>query len=260
VSRHVQAGDVIELGGEPITVLYTPGHTPDSVCYLVSGAVLSGDTLLIGGTGRTDFPGGNAGDQYDGITRLLFALPEETMVYPAHDYQGRKSSTIGVERRQNARLAGKSRGEYVHIMDHLNLPLPDRLHQALQVNQSGCGDEEVRFAPIPEVADASPLNVAELEELLAGPNPPLLLDVREPEEFVGELGHIRGALLVPLDALARRLPKLLGYVDRRVVCICRAGARSASASALLRRAGFSRVFNLSEGMLSWIQAGRPVQH
>jgi hydroxyacylglutathione hydrolase len=86
----------------------------------------------------------------------------------------------------------------------------------------------------------------------------LLLDVREPEEFVGALGHIEGSLLVPLDALERRLPKLAGYADRDVVVVCRAGARSASAGAILQRAGFRRVFNLEGGMLEWLAADLPV--
>jgi rhodanese-related sulfurtransferase len=94
---------------------------------------------------------------------------------------------------------------------------------------------------------------------LREPEPPLLVDVREPEEFVGELGHIEGAILVPMDALEHRLPKLAGYVDREVVVVCRAGARSASAAAMLSRAGFSRVANLEGGMLAWARASLPVQ-
>jgi rhodanese-related sulfurtransferase len=89
---------------------------------------------------------------------------------------------------------------------------------------------------------------------------PLLLDVREPEEFVGELGHIAGSLLVPLDALHRRLPKLAGYLGREIVVVCRAGARSATAGAMLRQAGFGHVRNLSGGMLEWIARGLPAQH
>ncbi len=94
---------------------------------------------------------------------------------------------------------------------------------------------------------------------LGSSSAPVLVDVREPEEFVGELGHIEGSLLVPLDALEHRLPKLAGYVDRDVVVICRAGARSASAGAMLKRAGFARVFNLRGGMLAWVAASLPVE-
>ncbi len=260
VDRHVVDGDVLFLGGERIEVLHTPGHTPDSVSFRMAGAVLTGDVLLIGGSGRTDFPGGDAGAQFDAVTTRLFALPDDTVVWPAHDYKGKKSSTVGVEKRTNPRFLGKTRDEYVQMMACLGLPFPDKIQQALQVNQSGFEAEEVVF---PLVADMAALPSLTAQDVAArigtGAARPLLLDVREPEEFVGDLGHIEGALLVPLDALERRLPKLAGYVDRDVVVVCRAGARSASAGAILRRAGFARVYNLAGGMLAWIAAGFPAQ-
>lgn len=251
VDRHVADGEVLELGGERIEVLHTPGHTPDSVCYRVRGAVLTGDTLMIGGSGRTDFPGADAGQQYDAVTGKLFALPDETVVWPGHDYRGRQSSTIGEEKRGNPRFAGRTRAEYIALMGNLGLPFPEKIQQSLQVNQSGFEAEEVAF---PLVADVAAMPVVAPEALageLAGAAPPLLLDVREPEEFVGELGHIRGALLVPLDALHRRLPKLAGYLGREVIVVCRSGARSATAGAILRHAGFDHVRNLAGGMLEW---------
>src|SRR6185369_7643342 len=119
--------------------------------------------------------------------------------------------------------------------------------------------DEVGFPQVAEVAALPGLSAREVFARVRSSAPTLLLDVREPEEFVGELGHIEGSLLVPMDALEHRLPKLHGYVDREVVVVCRAGARSASAGAILRRAGFHRVHNLSGGMLAWIAAGLPVQ-
>jgi sulfur dioxygenase len=261
VDRHVVDGEVLSLGGERITVWHTPGHTPDSVCYLVEGAVLTGDTLLVGGSGRTDFPGGDAGHQYDAVTGRLFGLPDSTVVWPAHDYKGRTSSTIGEEKRTNPRFAGHSRDEYIALMGKLGLPFPDKVQQSLQVNQSGFECDEVAFATVTEVANLPHLAPAEVAAALrdAPAGRPLLLDVREPEEFVGELGHIEGAILVPLDALEHRLPKLHGYVDRTVVVVCRVGARSGSAGAILRGVGFHRVYNLEGGMLAWVEAGLPIQ-
>lgn len=260
VSRHVRHGDILELGDDRIEVLHTPGHTPDSVCYLVYGAVLTGDTLLIGGSGRTDFPGGDPGAQYDAVTNLLFTLPEDTVVWPAHDYRGNTSSTIGEQKRSNPRFAGKTRDEYIEVMNNLGLPYPVRIQQALQVNQSGFEPHEVSFPSIVDVAHAEPIDAQALAAALSSATPPIVLDVREPEEFVGELGHIRGALLVPLDSLQRRLPKLHGYADRTVVLVCRAGARSASACPLLSHSGFSAVKNLTGGMLAWREAGQAVEH
>jgi glyoxylase-like metal-dependent hydrolase (beta-lactamase superfamily II)/rhodanese-related sulfurtransferase len=259
VDRHVVDGDRLPLGGEEIEILHTPGHTPDSMCLCVPGAVLTGDTLLIGGSGRTDFPGGDAGAQYDAVTRRLFALPDDTGVWPAHDYKGRASSTIGDEKRTNARFLDRGREEYVELMSNLGLPYPEKIQQALQVNQTGFESDEVAFPPIEDIAAVPQVGASEVATRLGSPAPPLLIDVREPEEFVGELGHVAGALLIPVDALERRLPKLAGYVDHEIVVVCRAGARSASGAAMLRRAGFRHVSNLKGGMLAWAEASLPVQ-
>ncbi len=259
VDHHVDDGTRLRLGDVDIEVMHTPGHTPDSVCYRLPGAVLTGDTLLIGGSGRTDFPGGDAGLQYDAVTTRLFALPDATVVWPGHDYKGNTSSSIGRERAENPRFAGKSRAQYVALMASLGLPLPEQIQQSLQVNQSGFEPGEFEFPPVTEVAAVPELRPSQLVERLRDATPPVVLDVREPEEFVGELGHIRGALLVPLDLLQLRLPKLAGYVDREIVAVCRAGARSATAGATLRRAGFSRVAHLAGGMIAWADAGLSVE-
>lgn len=265
VDHHLDAGDVLHVGGAAVAVLHTPGHTPDSLSLHVpeaaggAGAVFTGDTLLIGGSGRTDFPGGDAGAQYDAVTRQLFALPESTVVWPAHDYQERTSSTVGDERRLNARFVGRSRDDYVTLMGNLNLPFPDRIQEALQVNQSGCEACDVAFPKVADVAAVPEITAEDLATLLGAKAPPVILDVREPEEFVGELGHIQGAYLVPLDALERRAPRLSGYADRGVVVVCRAGARSATGGAMLARAGFRGVRSLLGGMLAWRAAGLPVQ-
>ena len=258
VDRHVRDGETIPLGEETITVLHTPGHTPDSVSYLVPGAVLTGDTLLIGGSGRCDFPGGDAGKQWDAVTTRLFTLPPETVVWPAHDYKGNTSSTIEQERRHNPRFLARSRDEYIALMGNLGLAFPEKVQQSLQVNQSGFECADVAFPFVADVAALPRLSPAEVMARLRTADPPVLLDVREPEEFVGELGHVEGSLLVPMDALEHRLPKLIGYVDHEIVVVCRAGARSASAGAILRRAGFSKVWNLEGGMLAWNGAALPV--
>jgi len=258
VDQHVDDGDVLSLGTEKIEVMHCPGHTRDSVVYRVPGAVLTGDTLLIGGSGRCDFPGGDAGEQFDAVTKRLFSLPDETLLYPGHDYKGKTRSTIGAEKRENPRFLGKTRAEYIAFMGQLGLPFPEKIQQSLQVNQTGFEETEVHFPLVADIAAMRGLSPAELSERLASSAPPLLLDVREPEEFVGELGHIAGSLLVPMDALERRLPKLAGYVDREIVVVCRAGARSASAGAILQRAGFRHVHNLNGGMLAWTGDKLPV--
>jgi glyoxylase-like metal-dependent hydrolase (beta-lactamase superfamily II)/rhodanese-related sulfurtransferase len=259
VDRHVDEGETLSLGDASIKVIASPGHTPDSMMLSFDGAVLTGDTMLIGGSGRTDFPGGDAGAQYDVVTTRLFALPDATIVYPGHDYKGRTTSTIGDEKASNPRFFGKTREEYIALMGALGLPFPEKIQRALQVNQSGFEEHEIGFAPVADIAAMPELTARELASRLRSSGAPLLLDVREPEEFVGPLGHVEGALLVPLDALAGRLPKLTGYVDREVVVLCRAGARSASAGAILKQAGFTHVTNLAGGMLAWVAEDLPVQ-
>lgn len=138
VDVQLQHGDVVTVGTIAITVLATPGHTDDSLSFAVPGAVFTGDALLIRGCGRTDFQNGNAAQLYESIMRVLFALPDETTVYPGHDYRGRLVSTIGEERRFNPRLAGTSRDEFVAIMDQLGLPPPRQLATAVPANRA-CG-------------------------------------------------------------------------------------------------------------------------
>jgi sulfur dioxygenase len=133
----LQDGDVIGFGdGEQIRVLHTPGHTGGSMSYLWRGNVFTGDTLLIDGCGRTDFQSGSADALYTSVTEKLFTLPESTMLWPGHDYKGQAVSTIGWEKRHNARLAGRSRDEFVRLMNELNLPRPKLIDVAVPANQN----------------------------------------------------------------------------------------------------------------------------
>ncbi len=130
-------GDVIRFGiDETVQVLHTPGHTAGSMCYLWRGNLFTGDTLLIDGCGRTDFQGGSAADLYDSVTAKLFTLPDATMVWPTHDYKGQSVSTIGWERRHNARLANRSQADFIALMGQLDLPKPRLLDIAVPANRN----------------------------------------------------------------------------------------------------------------------------
>lgn len=133
-SLFLKDGERFNLDGTSVESLYTPGHTDDSYSLLIGDRVFTGDALFIRGCGRTDFQQGDAGALYDSITQKLFTLPEETMVYPAHDYNGRTSSSIYEEKRYNPRLAGKSKGEFIEIMESLNLPRPAKMDVAVPAN------------------------------------------------------------------------------------------------------------------------------
>ncbi len=129
-------GDLLRFGtGEAIRVLHTPGHTAGSMSYLWRGNVFTGDTLLIDGCGRTDFQSGSADALYDSVTTRLFTLPDDTRVWPGHDYKGQVVSTIGWEKRHNARLAGRSRDEFIKLMGELKLPKPKLIDVAVPANQ-----------------------------------------------------------------------------------------------------------------------------
>ena len=136
----VSDGDFLVLGDDVIRVLATPGHTPESLSFRWHDRVFTGDALLIGGCGRTDFQGGDAGTLYDSITEKLFVLPEETLVYPGHDYKGQRVSCIAEEKQLNPRLAGKSRQEFIEIMHNLDLPKPKLIDVAVPANRL-CGTE-----------------------------------------------------------------------------------------------------------------------
>jgi len=147
----IKDGDALPLGNEKIGVLFTPGHTNNHVSLLIPGAVLTGDSLLIRGCGRTDFDSGDAGVLYDSITRKLFLLPDHTLVYPGHEYNGRICSTIGEEKQHNPRLAeGTSHNEFITIMNNLNLAPPPHVHETLPSNlRCGISDEPARLAVRP---------------------------------------------------------------------------------------------------------------
>jgi sulfur dioxygenase len=133
----MQDGDVLLFGvAEQLRALHTPGHTAGSMSFAWRGNVFTGDALLIDGCGRTDFQGGDAGALYDSIHAKLFALPDITRVYPAHDYRGNAVSTIGWEKRHNARLANRSRADFIDLMSHLNLPRPKMMDVAVPANRN----------------------------------------------------------------------------------------------------------------------------
>jgi len=260
VDVHVTQGDVIEVGDLRLKILFTPGHTPDGLSIYVDGRVLTGDTLLIGGTGRADFAGGDAGKQYDAVTGLLFALPDDTLVFPAHDYRGNHQSTIAKEKTSNPRVAGRSRDEYINLMNNLGLPLPDKIQEALQANQTAIDDDSLKFPDLGQLGNVRAITASELKARVDGGNPPVILDVREEDEWRGELGHIHGSRVIPLRVLPQRVGELEDVKHRDLVTVCRAGIRSSTGAAILTGLGFDHVSNLKGGMLEWNDAGLPVEH
>ena len=133
--------DVLTLGSQEIKVIATPGHTIGSMCFLCNERLFTGDTLLINGCGRTDFQSGSAASLFDSITQKILTLPDETLIYPGHDYNGRRVSSVAQEKATNSRVVGKSKNEFVEFMNNLNLPKPKLIDVAVPANRK-CGIPE----------------------------------------------------------------------------------------------------------------------
>jgi glyoxylase-like metal-dependent hydrolase (beta-lactamase superfamily II)/rhodanese-related sulfurtransferase len=254
-------GDVVRFGKESLEVRATPGHTNGCLSYVTAShqTVFTGDALLVRGAGRTDFQEGNARMLFRSIHEQLFSLPDACVVYPGHDYEGRTSTTIGEERKHNPRIGGAAREEdFVGYMTNLGLPHPKQLAVALPANLRAGQPEDGKAPPLG--ADWGPVvvtyaGVPEIgPEWLAGHRREVhVLDVRSAAEFDGELGHVEGAQLIPLDDLRARASEVAA--DKPVVVVCQTGKRSALATAILRKAGLARVANLAGGMVRWREMG-----
>ncbi len=266
----IQDGDVFEFAaGEQIKVIATPGHTSGSISYCWRDRLFTGDSLLIGGCGRTDFQGGDAGAQYDSITQRLFTLPDETLVYPGHDYQKRWVSSIMQERTTNPRLAGKSREQFIDIMNNLNLPKPRLIDEAVPANRY-CGLDENERQDAVALRDEQPLrittktedlvtsakqqvtevDVVKAKQLLAEGHI-VLVDTREESEYAA--GHIEGALLLPRGVLEFKIGAIPELADKgkSVLIYCRTGGRSALASLTMQQLGYTNVLSMAGGFEAW---------
>jgi glyoxylase-like metal-dependent hydrolase (beta-lactamase superfamily II)/rhodanese-related sulfurtransferase len=261
VDRPLRHGDEVKLGGTSLEVRATPGHTEGCLCFVTAdqAAVFTGDALLVRGAGRTDFQHGDARQLFRSIREQLFTLPDACVVYPAHDYEGRGSSTIGEERRFNPRIGGDAREEdFVGYMQNLALPHPKQLDLAVPANLR-CGRPERDDAP---VAAWAPLvrTYAGIEEIapewVAGHRAEVhVLDVRATVELSGDLGQLKGTQHLPLDELRARLGEVPR--DKPVVTICQTGRRSALAATILAKAGVPHVANVAGGMVTWRLLGLP---
>ncbi len=256
VDMRVDDGELIVVGKLRLQVLHTPGHTGDSMCLLAEDRVFTGDTLLIGATGRTDMPGGDPEALYDSLFKRVLHLDPALKVYPAHDYKGRSHSTIGEERAQNPRLKQQDRSAFVDMMRSLNLTMPTHMTEALRTNLSG-GKTVAQL--LAEAAASVPF--MSLQELLArvnsGDGELIILDVRERDAY--EEGHIAGARLLPRGQLELRVNQELPDPTRRILTCCEFGRISTLAASTLRVLGFQRAVALDGGMKAWREAGYPVR-
>src|SRR5687768_145745 len=256
VSMRVTEGDRLDVEGLSLDVLYTPGHTDDSYSFLLSDRVFTGDTLLIRGTGRTDFQNGDPRAQYDSIFNKLLKLPDETMIFPAHDYKGDTVSTIGEEKAFNPRLQVRSVDEYVALMNSLNLPNPKMMDVAIPANMKvGYLQEEIANRGWAMTAKAA-MNVIGKPEVA-------LIDLRERSERERH-GTIPGSLHVPYPSLQENiatggmLHELARSTGKRLLFYCAFGERSAMAVQAAQDGGLASACHIQGGIDAWKRAEGPL--
>jgi sulfur dioxygenase len=258
VSMRVTEGDKLTIEGMALDVLYTPGHTDDSYSFLMNDRVFTGDTLLIRGTGRTDFQNGSSRAQYESLFGKLLKLPEETLVYPAHDYKGDTVSTIGEEKRYNPRLQVKSIDEYVELMGKLNLPNPKMMDVAVPANlRQGLAQDEI--------ARRGWAVTAQQAMSLAGQSNVALIDLRERSEREKH-GVIPGSLHAPYPELQENiraggmLHELASATGKRILFYCAFGERSAMAVQAAQDAGIASACHIHGGIDAWRRANGQLTH
>lgn len=247
-------GQELLLGDKKIKVLATPGHTDSCMSFLFEDMVFTGDVLLIRGTGRTDFQQGSSDKMYNSIITQLFTLPDTTRVFPGHDYRGQTVSTIALEKKFNPRIgSGKSLEEFKKIMAELKLANPKKIHEAVPANMA-CGKPVDSRTLHPQLVDGVPEVTA--EDVYQNKNKLTLIDVRGPDEFHGELGHIAGS---QMKVLGDELLKFLQETDKtaEIVFVCRSGARSGRATLAAKEMGYKFVANMAGGMLRWNELKLP---
>ena len=256
VSMRVSDGDKVMIEGLSLDVMYTPGHTDDSYSYLMGDRVFTGDTLLIRGTGRTDFQNGSSREQYESIFNRLLKLPDETFVFPAHDYKGDTVSTIGEERRYNPRLQVRNVDEYIELMANLKLPNPKMMDVAVPANMHvGLHQEDL-------ARQGLALTALDAIKSLGRPDI-LLVDLRETGERAKH-GTISGALHAPYPGIAESLKpggmlrEVAAATGRRVVFFCAFGERSAMAVTAAKNAGLANTAHIEGGIDAWKKVGGPV--
>jgi len=267
----LEGGETFTLGNSiTLKVFSTPGHTAGSLSFFWNDRIFTGDTLFIGGCGRTDFQNGSSGDLYDSVTKKIFVLPGETLVYPGHDYKGNFVSCVYQEKTSNPRFAGKTRDEFIDIMDNLNLPTPKLIDKAVPANLY-CGTDEEEAI---QLADPSEYTLSnkdrrgvqgninrakqqvkqvdlETAKQMIQSGDVILLDVREKHEF--ELGFIENAILIPRGEVRSSVEKKLATSnkDASILIYCASGNRSALAGSIMQELGFSNVSSLIGGYIGW---------
>lgn len=264
VTIPVVDGDELILAGQKATIIETPGHTRDSISVLFDDKILTGDFLFLedAGAGRDDLPGGNAGSHYDSLQKLN-SLPDELMVYPAHEYRQRKPSNLLAQRQNNPHLKPMTKESFINYIEELKLGPADWMKDVLKANYKCSRDPNAAWIPTdvpaceikgtmnPNAGDVEVHFICNDKTNLAKENGALLLDVREPFELTDSLGSIEGVLNIPVGQVSHSIEQLEEYKDKHIIVVCRSGGRATTAAQILTTAGFEHVDVLEGGMLGY---------
>ncbi|HBQ65004.1 MAG TPA: hypothetical protein DD727_08840 [Clostridiales bacterium] len=266
VTDRVEDGAELTLNGIIFRFLHTPGHTKDSLSVWAGHCLFTGDFLFLedGGAGRDDLPGGDPGTHWESFQKLK-ELPEDLLVLPAHEYHGRKPSSLKNQYALNPFLQYRDKGAFIRMLEELKLGPADWMKDVLEANYSCTRDPHAAYIPKdmpacevggtrepePGTQGVAEITPAGLYEWMEMKKEILLLDVREPAELTAPPGRIEGVVNIPLGVLGMRTGEISKYRDKPAVIICRSGGRASVAAKLLEREGFSRLYVMKGGMLNW---------
>ncbi|TSC68433.1 MAG: Uncharacterized protein G01um101466_458 [Parcubacteria group bacterium Gr01-1014_66] len=261
------------LGDIPVGVMHTPGHTKDSLCLVFPDRIFVGDLLFLdeGGAGRLDLPGGDAGEHWDSLQRIL-GLPERLIVFPAHDYRHCVPSSIGVQKTRNVFLTPRTRDEYLVFAKSLGYGPAEWMRDVVRLNEACCLADLQAYVP-PQSGNCCEnscesstttgdtaletsiphISASELRARCQGSPVPILVDVRENDELVGDLPALSNIIHIPVGQISERIDELAVYKQKSIVMICRSGKRALRAALVLTETGFTDVSVLAGGMLAWVQ-------
>lgn len=273
VTKRLKDGSEFNLFDINIKIMYTPGHTKDSISLILRDKILTGDALFLddGGAGRDDLPGGDPFEHWESLQKIM-ELPDNLIVYPAHEYRNREPSSLGRQRQTNPHLKTRTKEEFVSYIEDLRLGPADWMKDVLKANYSCARDPKAAWIPVDIPAcevkgtldhgvndiEVEPISAEELKLKLDSSKPPILLDVREEKELISELGHIEGITHIPIASLTSRLAEIESKMGNEVVTVCRSGARAYTGAQILKQVGFNNVTVLEGGMLRWNELKYPI--